>query len=118
MPARIFPTPQDKDKVPHTTFPPLPAWWGFKVIFCFSLPHQALLETNTDGHILLPLSISFLAAKAQKLVTGTTMKKCHDLLKNLGRKEAKDAKSLQVAGDLFKGSVPDALGKCALLIKK
>lgn len=116
MPARIFPTPQDK--VPHTTFPPLPAWWSFKVIIFFSLPHQAFLETNTDRHILLPLSISFSAAKAQKSVTGKTMKKCHDLLKNLGRKEANDAKSLQVAGNLFKGSVPDTLGKCILLMKK
>lgn len=47
-----------------------------------------------------------------------TMKKCHDLFKNLGRKEAKEAKALQAAGGQFKGSVPDALGKCILLIKK
>lgn len=96
MPARIFPTPQDK--VRHTTFPLLPVWWGFNLLFLSTTPGFSVSK-HRQTHFAASFYF-FLAAKAQKSVTGTTMKKCHDVLKILGRKEAKEAKSLQVAARL------------------
>lgn len=110
-----------KGRVPWIASPTLPAWWAVGALKSSSASlyhtrHKTSFAGNKHGPI--HYSISFLPTKAQKSVTGVTMKKRQNFLKkNLGRK-GKEAKSLQVAGGVFKGLVLDALGKCILLIKK